>query len=216
MTARPPTTCGRDRRWTSGFAIWPSSPWARGLGVNILRGTNYRLGVSIGYDLGRRVSEYPSRLTGLGNIEPAPAPKLFFAYALSKRFPLVLRVDVRRIIGGANGVTGDIGAYMPLPGSSEKLIMFAGPSVTLADDAYMQNVFGVGQAQSFRSGYPRFHANAGLKSTGFGFEATWFFTKHWLVNTDAAVSRLLGSAASSPITQDKTEAALDLSIAYQF
>lgn len=187
-----------------------------GLGVNVLRGTNYRFGVSLGYDLGRRVSENPSRLQGLGNIEPAPVPKLFFAYALSKSFPLVFRADIRRVIGGANGVIGDISLYMPLPGSSERLVMFAGPSVTLADASYMQNVFGVGMAQAARSGYPRFHANAGLKSTGFGFEATWFFTKHWLMNGDAAVSRLLGSAADSPITQEKTEGALTLSVAYQF
>lgn len=187
-----------------------------GVGVNILHGPGYRLGIALGYDLGRRVFDYPSQLHGLGNISPAPAPKLFFAYAISKDFPLVLRADVRRVIGGANGVEGDISAYMPLPGSSERLILFAGPSVTLADASFMQNEFGIGEAQSFYSGRPQFHANAGLKSAGFGFSATWFFLPHWLLNTDAAVSRLLGSAASSPITQNKTEGTVAVSVAYEF
>lgn len=187
-----------------------------GPGVNVLRGSNYRAGIALAYDLGRRVSQYPSHLQGLGNIEPAPVVKLFAAYAVSKEFPLVLRVDVRRIIGGANGVLGDLGAYLPLPGSSRTLVMFAGPSVTFADATYMQNVFGVGKAQAFRSGYSRFHAHAGLKAAGLGVSATYFFTKHWLLNGEAAVSRLLGSAADSPITQNALEGTTSMSIAYQF
>jgi outer membrane scaffolding protein for murein synthesis (MipA/OmpV family) len=198
------------------YRDWAFLSTGEGLGVNILRGSNYRAGVALAYDLGRRVAQYPSHLTGLTNIEPAPVAKLFASYAISKQFPAVLRVDIRRVLGGADGVIGDIGAYMPLPGSSRKLVMFAGPSVTLADATYMRNVFGVGEAQSARSGYPQFNAHAGLKSAGFGLSATWFFADHWLLDAEAAFSRLLGSAARSPITQSPTEGALDLTIAYKF
>jgi outer membrane scaffolding protein for murein synthesis (MipA/OmpV family) len=114
-----------------------------GLGVNVLRGENYRIGVTLGYDLGRKVSDYPSHLTGLGNIQPAPVIKLFAAYVPWKSFPVVLRADVRRVVGGANGFLGDLEAYMPLPGSGKRFVMFAGPSITFADAAYQQHVFGV-------------------------------------------------------------------------
>ncbi len=187
-----------------------------GLGVDVFRGSNYRAGIALGYDLGRRVSEYPSHLHGLGNIEPAPAAKLFVAYAISKQFPLVIRADARRILGGSDGTVGDLGAYVPLPGSSRRLAMFAGPSLTLVDATYMQNTFGVGEAQSLRSGLRRFKGRAGLKSAGFGLSATWFVTEHWLLNGDAALSRLLGSAARSPITQSASEGALAVTVAYEF
>lgn len=187
-----------------------------GIGVNILRGPNYRAGIAVTYDMGRRVSDYPSHLNGLGNISPAPVIKLFASYAISKSFPLVIRTDVRRIIGGSDGFVADVGTYLPLPGSSRKFVMFAGPSVTFGGGDYMQNTFGVTPLQSVRSGYPAYRAHAGLKAAGFGFSATWFVTEHWLLNAQAAVSRLLGSAADSPITERATEETLALTVAYQF
>lgn len=187
-----------------------------GLGINLLRGEDYRAGVAVGYDLGRRISQYPSHLNGLGNISPAPAFKLFGAYVLSKDVPVVLRADIRGIVGGADGVTADLSAYMPLPGSSRTFIMFAGPSLSLADAGYMQNVFGVSASQSISSGYRRFSAHSGPKSLGFGFSATWFVTEHWLFNCDTAIERLLGAAAASPITEEKVQGMVALSVAYRW
>jgi outer membrane scaffolding protein for murein synthesis (MipA/OmpV family) len=187
-----------------------------GLGVNVLRGDNYRVGFAIGYDLGRHVSDYPSHLRGLGDIGAAPAFKLFGAYAVSKDFPLVLRFDIRAIVGGADGITGDLSAYMRLPGSSKKFIMFAGPSLKFAGPGYMQNAFGVDATQASLSGYRPFSARGGVKSLGFGFSATWFVTEHWLLNTDTAVERLLGAAAQSPITQEKMQGIVAVSVAYMW
>ena len=119
-----------------------------GIGVNLLSGKHYRAGIALTYDLGRRVDDYPSHLSGLGNISPAPVVKLFVSYAVSKSFPLVVRADVRRVVGGADGWIGDLGAYMPLPGSSKTLFMLAGPSITAGASNYMQNVFGVDSLQS--------------------------------------------------------------------
>ena len=187
-----------------------------GFGVNVLHGENYRAGIALTYDLGRRERTYPSHLSGLGNISPAPVIKLFAAYAISKSFPLVIRTDLRWIIGGSDGFVGDLAAYMPLPGSSHRFVMFAGPSITFAGGGYMENTFGVNATQAVRSGYPRFNAHGGLKATGFGFSATWFITHRWLLNGQAAVSRLLGTAAASPITERRTNEVLVLTVAYQF
>ena len=187
-----------------------------GIGVNVLHGDNYRAGVLLGYDLGRQVSEDYTHLHGLGDIGRAPVVKVFASYAVSKEFPLVLRGDVRQIVGGADGLEADLGAYMPLPGSSEKLIMFAGPSVTYADHRYMQKEFGVTPAQSQASGYPIYDARAGSNAAGVGFSATRFLTPHWLINLDTAVNRLSGSARDSPITQKTVQPVLALSFAYSW
>ncbi|MDC6128235.1 hypothetical protein PPH41_09675, partial [Burkholderia gladioli] len=62
-----------------------------GLGVNFLRGQNWRATLSVGYDLGRRSADDLGDLHGLDNINPAAKIKLSADYVLSKRFPLVLR-----------------------------------------------------------------------------------------------------------------------------
>jgi len=152
----------------------------------------------------------------MGNINPAPVAKLFATYVLSKKFPLILRVDARQLLGGADGTVGDAGLYIPLPGSSKKFVMFAGPSVTFGSHHYLQSEYGVSPAQSLASGHPVFDAHAGMASVGVGFSATRFITNHLLLNVDAAVDELKGSPDISPLTESRTQRELALSIAYQW
>jgi outer membrane scaffolding protein for murein synthesis (MipA/OmpV family) len=187
-----------------------------GLGLNLVHGEHYRGGVALAYDLGRLVSNDVGHLEGLGDIRRAPAIKAFFSYAVSKSLPLVVRADVRQILGGADGMAADLDAFLPLPGSSQKLILFAGPSVTYADHRYMQKEFGVTTTQSEASGYPVYDAHAGADAVGFGFSGTLFLTQHWFIDVDTAVNRLLGSASESPITQRRVQHALALSLAYSW
>lgn len=185
-----------------------------GLGLNLVHGDHYRGGLALTYDLGRLERNDISHLHGLGDIDRAPALKAFFSYAISKSFPLVVRADVRQFVGGADGMVADIDAYMPLPGSSRRLIMFAGPSFTYADHRYLQKEFGVTTGQSVASGYPVYDVHAGSDAVGFGFSATGFITEHWMINLDTAVNRLLGSAAYSPITQKTTQHVVVISLGY--
>jgi outer membrane scaffolding protein for murein synthesis (MipA/OmpV family) len=187
-----------------------------GLGVNFLRGDHYRFGAAIAYDLGRRMADDYTNLRGMGDISPAPVAKVFGSYVLSRKFPLILRVDVRQILGGANGAVGDAGVYMPLPGSSKKFVMFAGPSITLATHRYLQSEYGVTPSQSLASGHRVYDPHAGTAAVGVGFSATGFITDHWLLNLDAAVSKLKGSADESPVTERGTERVIVLSVAYNW
>jgi len=187
-----------------------------GLGVNILRGDKYRAGISIGYDLGRPMSDDYTHLHGLGDITPAPVVKAFGSYVVSKKFPLVLRMDVRRIVGGAGGLLGDLEAFMPLPGSSKTFVMFAGPSFTFSNGQYMRKVFGVSAAQAAASEYPIYEAHGGAMAAGLGFSATKFVTPHWLINTDMAWNRLRGSASESPITQSPIQGVIEFSTEFRW
>jgi outer membrane scaffolding protein for murein synthesis (MipA/OmpV family) len=187
-----------------------------GIGYNFLRGDHYRVGAAVAYDFGRRERDDYANLRGMGDISAAPVAKLFGTFVLSKKFPLILRVDARQILGGANGTVGDVGIYMPLPGSSKKFVMFAGPSVTLATHRYLQSEFGVTPAQSLASGHPVFDAHAGMESVGVGFSATRFLTDHWLLNIDAAITKFKGSPDVSPVTETSTQREIALSLNYQW
>ena len=187
-----------------------------GFGVNFAQGQNWRASLAAVYDLGRRAHDDPQELNGLGNINAAPGVKLAGEYVVSKEFPLVLRADVRRYFGGSNGWTGDLSAYMPMPGSSKKFFWFAGPNVTLADSGYMDRWFGVNQNQAAHSQYPQYHASAGFKSVGFGISAVLLINKHWFATADGAFEQLVGSAGDSPITHRKANGVADVSINYRF
>jgi outer membrane scaffolding protein for murein synthesis (MipA/OmpV family) len=187
-----------------------------GLGGDFLQGKHYRVSLSAGVDLGRREEWDISALRGLGDIPRAPFFKLSSSYVISKRLPIILRADIRKIAAGSAGLVGDLEVYTPLPGSSRRLVMFAGPSVTIADRKHLQTGFGISELQSLGSGYPVYAAHGGLESAGFGFSATRFFTTHLLANTDLSASRLLGSAGNSPLVQRKTQASFDLSVAYRW
>jgi outer membrane scaffolding protein for murein synthesis (MipA/OmpV family) len=170
-----------------------------GLGYNLLRGDHYQVGLGLTYDLGRHMSSDYTNLRGMGNITPAPVGKLYASVVLSRKFPLILRVSARQFAGGAQGAVGDAGLYIPLPGSSRRFVMFAGPSIT------------VGTA----SGHPQFDIeHSGTAHAGVGFSATKFLGQHWLINLDAAISQIRGDPAYSPIVERRTERVLALSFDY--
>ena len=94
--------------------------------------------------------------------------------------------------------------------------MFAGPSITYSTRRDLQSEYGVTPAQSLASGHPVFDPHAGTAAVGVGFSATRFITEHWLLNLDAAISKLKGSADASPVTERSTQRVLVLSVVYHW
>jgi len=187
-----------------------------GIGFNLFSFRHVRFGAAVTYDLGRSPHLDGEDLSGLGTIHPAPEIKIFAGYALAQAFPLVIRVDARKQIGATNGYIGDAGAYLPMPGSSQKFAWFLGPTVTLADSRYMNAYFGVSQEQAAHTSYHQYKASAGFKSAGLGLSADYFVTPHIIISANGACGRLLGSAANSPITRSKFDTAGSLALLYKF
>jgi outer membrane scaffolding protein for murein synthesis (MipA/OmpV family) len=188
-----------------------------GFGVNLIRASHVQAGVSLSYDMGRKEEQNYTNLRGMGNIDPAPVVKVYASWALSKKLPLVLRVDARQFIGGAQGAVGDISIYTPLPGSSRKFVMFAGPSLTLATHHYLQVMYGVTPQQAAATGHPVYRFDqSGTVSAGIGFSATRIFNDHWLVNFEGAYSQFRGHPAHSPVVLNDDQKLATLSLDYQW
>ena len=188
-----------------------------GLGYNVLRGDHYQVGLGVTYDLGRKEKDDLTNLHGMGDISAAPVAKMYGSWVLARKFPLILRVDARQFLGGAQGAVGDAAVYLPLPGSSKTFVMFAGVSITMATDHYLQTLYGVTPAQSAASGHPVYEIpHAGTSDAGVGFSASKFVTEHWLLNLDAAISQVRGSPAHSPLIEARTQRVLALSFDYHW
>src|SRR5258708_25165751 len=183
-----------------------------GVGVNLLHGRHYRAGVALAYDMGRDQHADP-HLRGLGNIDAAPEAKLFAEYFL---LPVVVSAALHQGIGGHNGLLGELGAYIPLPLFDQKLIIFTGPSLTLADGEDMRSYFGVNATQAAATSFRQFTARGGFKRTGWGVTAIYRLDDNWLIVSDLAYERLLGDAANSPIVETSSQFTPNLNLAYRF
>lgn len=194
------------------YKDWAFLSTGEGLGVNLLHGRNYRAGIEVGYDTGR--SQHDQRaLNGTGSIPPAPIIRAFGEYAI---LPVVIKADLGQALGGVDGLVGNLGVYLPVVGN-EKLVVFVGPAVTLANDRYMQRYFGINTTQAIQnSRFPLYRAHAGFANANFGVTAIYHITDHWLVDCDLAYERLLDSAADSPIVENPNQLGGSLNVDYEF
>lgn len=187
-----------------------------GLGANLFSFRHISVGGALTYNTGRAPHQDRKVLDGMGTIHAVPEFKIFATSVLTKSFPLTIRVDIRKQLKGSNGYIGDIGAYMPMPGSNETFFWFVGPTLTVANTRYMTTYYGVSHSQAGGTHYKYFKAHGGLESAGIGLSADYFMTPHILLNFSAAYSRLLGSAGESPITQTPNDGILALAALYKF
>ena len=182
-----------------------------GIGVNLLRGDTYRAGVALNYDVGRGQN---GRLRGLGNIDPAPEVRLFAEYWLA---PVGISVNVRKALGGHNGIIGDIGAYLPVIGN-ETVVLFVGPSISFANQRYEQAYFGVTTAQSQFSAQqlPAYRPSGGVKSASLGALLIYNIDANWMIESNFGWDRLLGSAGNGPIVRMTDNFGLTMNVGYNF
>jgi outer membrane scaffolding protein for murein synthesis (MipA/OmpV family) len=186
-----------------------------GIGYNVVHTRGLQLGVSIGYDLGRKERDDYTNLIGMGDKPVSAVPKLFGAWVVSQRFPLVIRADIRHLLRAGGGSVADLGAYFPLPGSSSHLAMFFGPSITVANKRYLQDMYGVTNQESASSRHVAYSiGQSGIEAMGAGFSATWTLSRHYLVNVDAAINYLGHLPADSPLVERASGHVVVLSFDY--
>jgi outer membrane scaffolding protein for murein synthesis (MipA/OmpV family) len=186
-----------------------------GIGYNVVHKLGLQLGASIGYDLGRKERDDYTNLIGMGDKPVSAVPKLFGAWVVSQEFPLVVRADIRHLLRAGGGSIADLGAYFPLPGSSSHLAMFFGPSITVTNKRYLQDMYGVTNQESASSGHVAYSIKqSGIEAAGLGFSAAWILSRHYLVNIDTAINYLGHLPADSPLVERASGHVVALSFDY--
>lgn len=184
-----------------------------GLRVELADRDRLRVGLGLRTDSGREESDSPE-LRGLGDIRNTLRLRLTASYRLDDGWRL-RSTAATDLLGRGGGLLGDVQV-----GRDFMLAEQLNANLTLAlswgDRRYMQAYYGVTPEQSQRSGYAVREASAGLRDLSLGLGMRRAITPRWVLFGGASVSRLLGQAASSPISFENRSWALNAGLAHRF
>lgn len=178
-----------------------------------------QVGGGLAFSLGRRqggnslFTPGDERLNGLGDIPASPGLRAFAKYQLG---PVVLGTTLTKYLAeGNNGLLIDVLVEAPYR-LSERTTITGRLFATWADQSYMQTWFGVTQAQSISSGYSIYQADSGVKNVGLGLGLRYQLSARWMLSAEGRLSRLTGSADTSPITVSNVNAVFATVLGYRF
>ncbi len=171
----------------------------RGLGLDLIQDQDqvWRAGPIVSYRLPRHDGD-SSALSGLGDVDGTVEAGGYVEYTPS---PFGGKLELRQGFGGHHGILVDMGVSYREK-LTDELMLNLGPGATWASGDYMETYFGISSAQSARSGYPAFDADAGFKDAGFGGALTYSPLPFLALTGFANYERLLGDAADSPLVRD--------------
>lgn len=183
-----------------------------GLRLDLSRSERLRIGLSLRQDSGRQESD-SENLRGLGDVRATLRLRLAASYPLDGwRMGGALSIDA---LGRGAGELAEwtFGRGWPLaPGLSGS----AGAAFTFGSRRYMQAYYGVTEEQAVRSGYAPYFPGAGPRDVSVSVGLRQMLTPHWVVFGGVSAARLLGDAASSPLTTERNSWGLSAGLGYRF
>lgn len=183
-----------------------------GASTELIDSKLWRVGVSLRIDSGRKSSD-AGTTTGLPDIRRTLRGRLFSSYALSPDWQLSGSLS-QDLLGRDGGLLAgmDLGWRLRRSESTE---WTAGVGIAAADARQMRSYFGVTPEASLSSGLMPFTPSAGLSDVHAGIGFTHALSRRWVAFGSAGVSRLIGPAARSPLTQSPTGGQVGLGLAYR-
>lgn len=196
-----------------GFTTRRHDVVERGLDAELVRRGALRVHLSLRYDPGRREGE-SDLLRGMGDIDPTLRARLGVRWHPTPHWSVSLATNTD-LLGHGGGYGAEAGVSRSFAIDARQRIV-AGASLAAAGRRHMQTWHGVSVAQSAASGYPVYAASAGLRETGASL--TWRIEadSKWAGYAGLGASRLLGSAAHSPLTTRRSAVSASAGIARRF
>jgi outer membrane protein len=130
---------------------------------------------------------------------------------------LRVRSEVRRGIGGHEGIVADFSADVIVP-INERMTFAFGPRYTLTDAKYASTYFSVNTLEALASGLPVYDAK-GSGAVGAGAQIRYQLDPKWEVRGYVEYNKLLGSIADSPLVKMRGSAdqlTYGIGVAYSF
>src|SRR5689334_118906 len=171
-----------------------------GISFALFEGSNFQVGPVGQIRIGRRESDDPAALHGLGNVPWAGEIGAFAEYWFVPW--LRARAEVRQGVTGHHGLVADLTADAVVP-VTPQLTLSGGPRATLVTAAANQPYFSINDIQSIASGLPVYSAGGGLRSVGAGAQARYFWTPQVATHVFVEYDRLTDDAADSPLVTQR-------------
>ena len=198
-----------DYQWRSGWFAGVTN----GVGINLGSTPRQQYGVRMTADLGRKESRNRA-LRGMGNVGAKPEAGAFYNLFFSEGLFVSSSLRVGSGEGGKGAVL-DLGAGLSTA-LAPQWRLGTGVGLTLANTSHMQSYFGVSPAQATRSGYRATDAGAGLRDVRANVALTHAIDMRQSVTLAVSANRLMGDAASSPLTQQRNSVGGVLAYAWRF
>jgi MipA family protein len=152
----------------------------------------------------------------VGNVSRAIELGGFVQYYVGESFRL--RGELRRALGGHNGLTGFAGADYVVR-DADLYTFSIGPRVRFADSSYMDSYFGVPPEVSIQTVLPVYNPSGGIRAVGAISGFTYSLGGPFGLYGFARYDRLVGDAGNSPIvrqfgSRDQFSAGLGLSYTF--
>lgn len=188
---------------SGGFTTRTSEDVERGLAAELARRGKVRISVGLRFDPGRTASNSPE-LAGLGDIRSTVRARWSARWDPNPHWRVTAGIS-NDLLGRGGGFVGELAATRRWQwGQAESFAL--GAALSAGGPRYMQNWHGVTSAQSRDSGLPAFEASSGLRD--LQLSSVWrtefqVWGQPFGASLGAGHTRLLGSAADSPLTRQR-------------
>jgi len=182
------------------------------LGVYAVNNVTVQAGADFQLDPTWRHSSDAPKLARLDNVDPTVRARAFVqaTYSLA-----TLSVDLAQDIAGQRqGLLANVDLLFSAP--LGQWLLSVGPGTTWADSTYMQTFFGISPAQAGVSGLPVHPVDSGLREWHVNLYATGKISQHWSAALSVTYARLIGDAASSPVTSGRGQLTTMAALTWQF
>ena len=159
---------------------------------------------------GRNSSDF-DLLRGLPDVERTVLGRLSASYRVTRRLSADARLSWD-LFGRGNGVTASAGLQYRLP-LSRRSMWSMGARLTWADASHMRSWFGV-PASAQTALRPQYSPGAGAQNIEMNMGIIARVSPYWVMFARFGVSRLMGEAAASPLTEARVRAAAQIGIGY--
>jgi outer membrane protein len=196
-----------------GFTTVRNEEVERGVGAELLRNDRLQVRLGLRLDNGRSQSASPT-LAGLGDVRSTVRARLAGRYRLDEAWSVSAGLS-SDALGRGQGATLDlsVGRDWRLP---QGLRLSVSTGVQAADARCMAQWHGVTAAQSVSSGLPEHLAGAGWRQWNVGAQLRRELSPQWSGFVGARASRLLGSAADSPLSLQSSSWNVQAGLVWRF
>ncbi len=119
---------------------------------------------------------------------------------------------LRKGFGGHHGLLGEIGTKYRYT-ANDKLTLWAGAELQLADDDFTGTYFGVSDSEAAAGGLTAYEPSGGLYAANVSLEARYMLTPNTSLMGKVTYGRLLEDAGDSPIVEDRDQPSISIGVA---